>query len=79
MAVYDNDGEYTLIKTGTSQTEMENQFGAFKTTLSNAGMGNYNLKVVNLTEFCGKKGQVKYGQGRKLRRKHPEIPAYQCD
>lgn len=79
MAVYDNDGEYTLIKTGTSEEEMDNQYGTFKKTLTDAGMGSLTVKTVNLTGFCSKKGHVKYGQGRKLRKKHPEIPAYQCD
>ena len=79
MAVYDDDGEYTLIKTGTSREQLEDEKGNFKAALTNAGMGNYKISITDLTTKCGKRSHIKYEQSRKLKRRHSEIASYMCD
>jgi hypothetical protein len=79
IAVFEQSDEYTIIKTGNSEEELQDLQGKLKEQLSNAKTGISHVEITNLAEKCGRKGHIVSGQNRKLKRKHPEIPCYICN
>jgi hypothetical protein len=79
IAVFEEDGEYMLIRTGSSKDQLEISKGLFNTQLTEAGLTNIKLQIKDLTGNCGKKGHIIFNPSKKFKRKYEKMPCYTCD
>lgn len=79
IAVFEADGDYTLIRTGSSKDQLDLSKGLFNTQLTEAGLTNLKLQIKNLTGNCGKKGHIIINPSKKFKRKYENITCYTCD
>jgi hypothetical protein len=77
LAVFDQSGEYTIIKIGNSEEELLDLQGAVKEELRKADTDIISIKVENI--LCGRREHVVTAQSRKLKRRYPEINCYSCN
>jgi hypothetical protein len=79
MAVFEESGEYIIIRRGSSKEQLQDLQGSFKSALDETNIGINRIDIKNLADKCGKRGHIVSGQDRKLKRKYPEIPCYRCN
>jgi len=79
IAVFEADGDYMLIRTGSSKDQLDLSKGLFNTQLTDAGLTNIKLQIKNLTGNCGKKGRIIINPSKKFKRKYEKVDCYTCD
>lgn len=79
VAVFEDKGDYLIVKTGDSEEQLLDSLGSFKSQVKKTDPQTTKVMVINLSLKCNKKSNIKEGKARKLKRKFSEIHCYECD